>query len=200
VLPAAASAVDLAAYLALAALQDLAWLPGAVNELRLFLRPGFRADEAAAALVALPPGAALVRTGRGQVADREAPQALDRLRRLGSAVAGAVAVLALLLAAHLDASERRGELAALVALGGTGATVLASVLARSSLTAAAGAAAGVIAGAAAAWLQDPARAWALGDALPAVAVALAAAVALGAVAALPAAARAARRDPVADLE
>lgn len=199
VLPAAASAEDLVAYVPLAALQDLAWLPGAVNEIRLFLRPGFRPDEAARALVA-PPGAALVRTGRGEVAEREAPQALDRLRGLGSAVAGVVAALALLLGAHLDAAERRGELAALVALGGTGATVLASVLARSSLTAAAGAAAGAIAGTAAAWFQDPARAWALGDALPAVAVALAAAVALGAVAALPAAARAAQRDPVADLE
>lgn len=200
VLPSTASGEDLAAYAPLAALQELASLPGAVNDLRLYPRPGFRFEEAAAALASLPAGAVLVRTSRGEVADREVPQALARLRGLGTLVAGAVAALALLLAALLDAAERRVELATLVALGGTGATVATALLARSVFTAAVGASAGAIGGAAVAWLQDPARAWALGDALPAVVAAVGAAVAVGAVAALPAAARAARRDPTTDLE
>ena len=110
-----------------------------------------------------------------------------------------VAALGLILAAHLDAGERRTEVATLVAVGGSGTAVLCVLALRSALVSAAGAAAGVAAGAAVAVGHDPA-AVRLVDAWPLALAALGVAVTLGFAAAVPTAWAAVRRDPAADLQ
>ncbi|HZY05775.1 MAG TPA: ABC transporter permease [Anaeromyxobacteraceae bacterium] len=199
VLASAGSAEDLAAWVPLQALQDLARLPEAVNELRLYLRPGTSAQVAEAALSGLASRVSMVRSDRGEVAERGVPESLRRHRQAGYLVAAAVAALVLAMAAHLDASERRVEMATLVAVGASGATVAAGVVVRSMFVAAAGAIAGFVVGAAVALLQDP-GALSLGETGPVAALALLGAAALGVAAAVPVAIAAGLRDPVADLQ
>lgn len=70
----------------------------------------------------------------------------------------AVALLCLLIATHLDASERRFELATLVAIGARASGILSALVLRSAITAAAGTLLGVgaVAGVAVAAGQDAA--------------------------------------------
>jgi hypothetical protein len=199
VLPSTASAEDVALFLPLAEAQALAGV-GGVNELRLFLRAGVSPREAETRLARASLGVAVIRSDRGEVADREAHESLSRHRGVGYAVMGAVAALCLLIAAHLDASERRVELATLVAIGASRWTVLGALLLRSSIVAASGAAIGAALGAALAAMQDPAaaaalaRAWSLGLAT------VGAALVVGIVAATPTALVALARDPVRELQ
>lgn len=199
VLPSTGSAEDLAAWAPLAALQDLVQLPDAVNELRVYLRPGASVEAAEAALRRLESRAAITRWDRGEVAERSVPDSLRRHRRAAYLLATAVAALVLAIAAHLDASERRAEMATLMAVGGGAVTVAATVLLRSALVAIAGAVAGLLLGATIAVLQDP-GALSAGDVGPVVALALLGAAALGTAASAPVAVGASLRDPVADLQ
>lgn len=199
VLPSAANADDAAAWAPLGAVQELARAPGAVNELRLYLRPGHPAEAAEAAVRGLGAPASIIRSDRGEVAERSVPESLRRHRLAGYAVASAAVALVLLIAAHLDASERRVEMATLVAVGGSDATVVGTVVARSALVGAAGAVVGVALGAAIAIVQDP-GALSLARAAPVAGLALLGAMALGMAAAAPVAVGAAVRDPVSDLQ
>jgi hypothetical protein len=199
VMPSTASAEDVAVFLPLAAARALAGAAG-VNELRLFLRAGVSPREAEARLARATSGAVVIRSDRGDVADREAQESLSRHRGVAYAVMGAVAALCLLIAAHLDAAERRVELATLVAIGASRWTVLGALLLRSAIVAASGAALGVAGGTAVAAVQDPAvaaafaRAWSLGVAT------VGAAIAVGVAAATPTALSTIARDPVCELQ
>lgn len=199
VLPSTASMDDLAAFVPLVALQELAGLPDAANELRLYLRPGASVRIAEMALRGLPVAMSIVRSDRGEVADRDAQESLLRHRRTVYVVTAAVVALCLLIGAHLDASERRTEMATLVAVGSGKATVLAAVLIRSAMVGLMGGAAGLALGVAIAFFQDPA-AFAPEGVGPVAAGAIAAAAGLGLVAGVPVAVLAVRRDPVANLQ
>jgi putative ABC transport system permease protein len=200
VLPSTASAEDLAGFAALSWLGELSGLPGAATEERLFLRPGASLDEVEARLRRVTPGVSWIREDRGEVADREVGSSLASHRAVVWAVTALVAAACLLVGAHLDAAERRVELATLVAVGASGATVLLAVVLRSLATAAAGGIAGFLLGGAVAYLVDPLSGGDLLAALPLLAIALTGAGLVGAVAAVPTAIAAARRDPVADLQ
>jgi putative ABC transport system permease protein len=183
----------------LAAARALTAVDG-VNELRLSLRAGISPRDAEARLARATIGAEVIRSDRGAVADREAQESLSRHRGVTYAVMGAVAALCLLIAAHLDASERRVELATLVAIGASRWTVLGALLFRSAIVAASGAALGVVVGAALAAGQDFAVAGALGRAWPLGVATVGAAVAVGVVAAAPTALVTLARDPVRELQ
>lgn len=199
VMPSTATAEDIALFMPLAAANALAGVDG-VNELRLSLRAGVSPRDAEARLARTTVGAAVIRSDRGVVADREAQESLSRHRGVAYVVMGAVAALCLLIAAHLDAAERRVELATLVAIGASRWTVLGALLLRSAIVAAAGAVLGTGGGAAVATMQDPAiaaalaRAWSLGVAT------VGAALVVGVVAAAPTALVALARDPVRELQ
>lgn len=197
--PSTASAEDLAVLLPLDAARALTGLAGA-NELRLYLRAGVSPRGAEARLAAAGLEAATVRSDRGEVADGETHAALVRHRTLAYAVLASVAALCLLVFAHLDAAERRVELATLVAIGAPRRTVLGALVARSALGSAAGATLGVAAGAALAGAQDPAVVAALARAWPVAVATISVAFAVGGLAAAPTAIAAAIRDPVPDLQ
>jgi ABC-type antimicrobial peptide transport system permease subunit len=112
----------------------------------------------------------------------------------------AVAALTLMIAAHLDTTERRNELATLVAIGASVRTILGGLLARSAAIAGAGAAVGTLAGAAVATTLGPGlQAFALSTWVL-VSVVVAAAVCVGVVASAPTAFWSAARDPVRELQ
>lgn len=193
VLPSAGSIEDLAVFVRIAGLRALG-----VNELRVFLAAGASPRDAEALLVRAAPGLAVIRSDRGEVADGALPESLARHRAVAYAVMAAVAALTLMIAAHLDTTERSNELATLVAIGASVRTILGGLLARSAAIAGAGGAVGALAGAAIATT--------LGSGLQAlstwvlVAAVVAAAVCVGVVAAAPTAFWSAAQDPVRELQ
>lgn len=145
--PPAGSAEDAAAFLPLAPAQALAG-HAAVNELQLFLRAGVHPTDAAARLAPAVHPARVLPAGRGAVADEEIHGSLARARRIAQGVLALMVALGLAVAAHLDAAERRVEVATLVAVGAPRRAVLAALLTRSTAIGLAGGLLGALAGAA----------------------------------------------------
>lgn len=193
-----ASAEDLALLVPLADLRAALGTPDAASGLRVFLVPGASAGDAEARLRSGLDGQNVIRVDRGAVADRELQGLLARYRVLLYAITAAVVGGCLLVALHLDARERRLELATLVAIGATPALLLRMLTLRAALVGAAGGVAGAAAGlgVAAAWAQSQGS---LGPALGVLLLGIGGAAALAAVAALPTALQCALRDPVAGL-
>jgi hypothetical protein len=196
--PSTAGVEDLAVFVRIDELSRAIGSP-APNELRVHLAPGVDPAWAAARLEPAVDGR-VVRRDRGEVADGGAQRSLAEHRLALYALTAAIAAVTLLIAAHLDAAERRGELAALQAIGAGRGFVLAAVLARSGGAAGAGALGGILAAAALAAATGGTAAAVLARAAPGAAVLIAAAVALGLAAAVPTAIASARRDPVAELQ
>ena len=170
------------------------------NVLRIFLRAGVMPRAAEARLTAAGLGAAIIRHDRGDVADRESQDVLARHRRTALVVLAAVAALCLLLAAHLDAGERRLEIATLVAVGASRGSVLATIVSRSAVVALAGALAGAAVAVLIAAGQDVGAAAGLVREWRVVGAAVGGALLLGIGAAAPTALASAVRDPVPELQ
>ncbi len=192
-------AEDLAVLMPLEAAQALEG-DEALSELRLHLGAGVSPAESQARLLAASLGAEVVRHDRGEVAGGQLQSSLARHRGLAYAVMALVGTLCLLIASHLDASERRVEVSTLAAIGASPVTIAGAVVARSALLALAGALVGVAAGFGLSALQDAAGVGALTRGWSVGATTLLAAVALAALAAAPTGLAAALRDPVAGLE
>jgi putative ABC transport system permease protein len=189
------SSEDVAAFLPLMAAKALASRDG-VNEIQVFLRAGVAPEAARARLEAAGLQVKLVSGGRGAPADQEVQGALARGRRLAQGVLALLLGLGLAVTAHLDAAERRSEVATLRAVGADAATVWWTIVSRSTLVGLAGGAVGALAGVVLAAVQDPSVAPALvADWLVALTVAGLCAL-LGALAAGPTAVAMALRDPV----
>jgi hypothetical protein len=199
VLPSTGSIEDAALFVPFGAARGLGGVEG-VNELRVFLAAGVSAHEAEGRVARALPGATVVRTDRGEVADAALQESLARHRGVAYAVMAAVAALTLLLAAHLDATERRTELATLVAVGAARWTILGALLVRSATVAGLGAAVGALAGLLIAAAQESSMC-AVGPSTFALAAVVASAGAVvGMVAAVPTAFACAARDPVRELQ
>lgn len=199
VLPATATVDDTVVYVSAGTMERLGG-PAAPTELRVFLAPGADARAASAALSAAFADAQVLRTDRGDVADREMDGALARHRAALYLVTGVVAALSLLIAAHLDAAERRAELATLVAVGATRSTLTATLVSRSVLLATTGSAAGIALGFVLASVLGAGPGLALIRATAAATSVLLASIGVAAFASLPPALAAAARSPVIDLQ
>jgi putative ABC transport system permease protein len=199
VMPSTGSAEDVAVLLPLEAAQALPSAPAA-NELRVYLRAGVQPRDAQQRLRRALPGAEVIRLDRGEVADGETQASLVKHRSVAYVVMGVVAALCLVIAAHLDAAERRIELATLTAIGASRGTLLGLLLSRSALVAAAGAVTGTVAGGAIAVAQDPVVAGAILRSGPFALACIASAVGLGLAAAAPTAFAWTLRDPVPELQ
>jgi hypothetical protein len=145
VLPSTGSVEDLSVFLPIDDVRGLGGVDG-VNELRLFLAPGVSVRDSEARLGWAAPAATVIRADRGEIADGEMQESLARHRGSAYAVMAAVGVLTLLIAAHLDAAERRVELATLVAIGASAWTVIGGILGRSAVVGGAGSAVGAMVG------------------------------------------------------
>lgn len=198
--PSTGDVEDVALVLALNDVQRLEGAPGAANELRLFLRADASPRAAERRLVAAGLGATVVRHDRGDVAGGELQGSLGRHRRVAQLLMAVVTAACLLVVAHLDASERRTEIATLVAIGTPRAAILGALVCRSALVASAGALAGTATGFAVAAAQDRAVASALLGLWPTGAATVVAAVSLAVLAAAPTGLVAALSDPIPALQ
>lgn len=195
ILPSAGSADDFSVFLPIEEAQR-----HEVNELRVYLAAGASPREAELQLGRGAPGGAVIRSDRGEVADGSLQDTLVRHRLAAYAVMAAVAALTLVVAAHLDAAERRAELATLAAIGASRRTLLGSVLSRSAIVAGVGSLAGALAGRLVAFGIDPALQVGARSAVGVVVVVAIAGALVGAAAAAPTALMAAGRDPARDLQ
>ena len=189
------SAEDGAVFIPLRQAQSLAGLAG-INEIQIYLRAGSSPSAAAARLEAARLQARVVPGDRGAPADEEVQGSLARGRRLAQGVLALIVGLGLAVMAHLDATERRVEVATLRAIGAAGPTVWWSLVARSVAVGLAGGIFGGLAGAVLAAAQDPASAAPLATIWALAALVAVACAGLGALAAWPTALVMSRRDPV----
>ena len=199
VAPEAGSIEDASLTVPLEVAQRLAGGAG-VNELRVYLRAGVDVEEVGRRLRAAIPGAAVVLHDRGSVAGGEVQGSLATHRGAAYAMFAVVALLCLLIAAQLDAFERRVELATLSALGTPASAVVAVLVIRSVAAGALGATAGTVMAMAVAALQDPVGAAAWPRWWPVGGAAVASATVVALLASLGIGLAAAARDPVADLQ
>jgi hypothetical protein len=113
------------------------------TQIDVYLEPGVDAREAEIELRRALPRAAILHNARGVLVEGGLHQSIAAHRRAVQVVCGLIAALALLIATHLDVSERRRELALLVAVGMRARQIAALVVQRAALCAFAGAVAGV---------------------------------------------------------
>jgi hypothetical protein len=200
VLPTRADSDDAAAFLRLEHVRG--WLASAdgTSEIRLQLRHGVDPATAAARLAVTVPGVSVARPDRGAVVEGEAQGVLATHRHLVWWITGVVSLVCLGISSHLDALERRREVAMLVAIGAAGHEVAVAGMLRSAALGATGGAIGFALGAAATAALDVTSAWAVLPALSLAVSSLGATTIVGIVAGLPTGAAAALRDPVADLQ
>ncbi|MCM2334754.1 MAG: hypothetical protein NDI82_12510 [Anaeromyxobacteraceae bacterium] len=189
------TAEDGAVFVSLQEAQQLSGRLG-VNDLQVFLRAGAPPSAAAARLEAAGLAAKVVLGGRGAPADVEVQRALARGRRLAQGVLALLVGLGLAVMAHLDAADRRCEIATLRAVGAGAGTVWWAIVARFVAVGGAGGLAGALAVIAFTVAQDPSAA-ARTSVVAAVTFFVTGACALlGALAAGPTAVAMAHRDPV----
>jgi hypothetical protein len=192
---------DFAVLVPLSTLDQLWGSAGAVNVLRLYLRAGVSALEVERRLSAAGLEARVVRHDRGEVAGHDLQAALTRYGSAARIALFLATALCLLAGAHLDASERRSDLATLLALGAPRSTIAGALVSRSALVASVGASLGVGAAFAIAAAQDGSGgAAALGRYWLAGATTVAVSTGLAVLAASPTAASVASRDPVGALQ
>jgi putative ABC transport system permease protein len=189
------SSEDGAVFLPLLAAKALAGKDG-INEIQVFLRSGVPPETASARLAAADLHAKLVPGGRGAPADQEVQGALAHGRRLAQGVLALLLGLGLAVTAHLDAAERRSEVATLRAVGADAVTVWWTIVSRSTLVGLAGGAVGALAGVALAAAQDPSVAPGLVADWPVAFTVAGLCALLGALAAGPTAIAMALRNPV----
>lgn len=154
VLPETAGTDDSALFLSLERLQSLLGLPDRISEMRVFPSSGASVESIASYIAANHPDLNVINTDRGDTADRDMGQSLRDHRRVLYAIAAAVIALCIFVWSHLDASERRLEMATVVAIGGSAQTILAMLVVRAAIVAAIGAVIGYVGGAFIALIQD----------------------------------------------
>ncbi len=156
ILPLLGSAEDLAAIVSLSALQNARGVGASVNEIRLYAIPGAQTAEASGLLRSTHPDLnILLGADRGDPAEGQTMAMLHRHRAVAYSLTALAVAIGLMIAAYLNAAERRGEMAMIVAMGGTSLSALVILVAPAALIGLVGALAGYVFGAAVAVAQDP---------------------------------------------
>lgn len=155
VLPPLGTAEDLAVIVPLPALQEARGVGGSVNEIRLYVTPDARIADIADLLGRTHPNLGVLLGGdRGSATERETAATLRRHRTVVYWLTALAVGIGLMIAAHLNAAERRVEMAMLVAMGGTTLSVLVTLVVRAALIGLVGASVGYAFGAGVAVAQD----------------------------------------------
>lgn len=156
ILPPLGGAEDLAVIVNLSALQKVRGVGANVNEIRLYATPGAEIAEASAILRSTYPDLNILQgADRGDPAEGQTIATLQRHRAVAYSLTALAVAIGLMIAAYLNAAERRVEMALVVAMGGTNLSALAILVARAALIGVVGALAGYVLGAAVAVAQDP---------------------------------------------
>lgn len=196
VLPPTASEDDTAVFVHLKQLQRMFSLPDAFNEIRIFPAAGADVDALAASIAARHPDLTTLTTQRGETAERSMHATLREHRRALYMVTGIVIAVSVLIWSYINGSERRLELATLVAVGGSAWTVLSMILTRGALLGVFGSVLGFLAGLAISLGQDFDSTIRVLPALDLAGIIVVTSTILSAAGALPAAGLVAVQDPV----
>jgi putative ABC transport system permease protein len=154
VLPSTATAEDLALFLTREELQELAGLPGMLNEIRLYPLDSDARQKSADYLELRFPYLKVVVPDRDDAVRPEAERSLGEHRWILYLLTAMIATFGVLVWAHLNASERQVEMATIVAIGGSSHTILGVLGVRAAIVALAGGILGSGIGAAIALGQD----------------------------------------------
>lgn len=200
VVPATASQDDSAVFLHLGRLQQMFSLPDSYNELRVFPAPGADVDALAVSIAARHTNMTALTTQRGETAEQSMHTTLRDHRRVLYLVTGVVIAVSVLIWSYMNGTERRLELATLVAVGGSAWTIVSMILTRGALLGASGAVVGLLVGVAISLGQDAGSTLRILPALDLAGVTIVTTTILSAVGALPAAGLAAVQDPVKALQ
>jgi ABC-type lipoprotein release transport system permease subunit len=139
ILDSTASVEDMAMLLTLEDLRAGTGLAAVVNEIRLYPLPGFAAEKIAQNIQLSHPKLAIILPDNDDATRTEVDQSLSGLRWIIYSVTAMVAAFCVLVWSNLNASERRVEMATLVALGGSAWTVFATLALRVCIIAVGGA-------------------------------------------------------------
>lgn len=150
---------DIALFLPLKQLQSLSDQPGAVNEIRLFIKPGIPIQDVEELLKSNYPEINAINTNRGQVAERDTGDSLRQFRWILYISTIAIMAFCILIWSYLNAEERLRELATLVSIGGTGRTVFGLLIGRAIIVGLFGSILGYVGGALFTLAQDVSNAW-----------------------------------------
>ena len=153
VLSQTATSIDAAVIVPLTWAQELANAARAVNVLDLYLHAGASVKEIESYLRERHPEAELIRTPRGEVADRETGKTLRFNRWILYSISAVTVVIFLTIGAYLNVVDRRHELATLIAIGSTAGTVQLALVIRAVVIATAGSLVGYGGGALAVLIQ-----------------------------------------------
>lgn len=154
VLPETAGADDLALFLPLRPLQRLLDLPDGINEMRVFPAPAAPIERIASSVAANHPELNVINTYRGDTAEHGMSRSLLEHRRVLYVITASVIAFCILIWSYLNAGERRLEMATVVAIGGTGMTVLSMLVIRAAIVGFLGGLVGYAGGAFIALVQD----------------------------------------------
>jgi ABC-type lipoprotein release transport system permease subunit len=200
ILPSTASVEDLALILTLADLRAMSGSGKVINELRVYPLPGVAPAELAPKIRESFPGLAVTLPDNDDVTRTEVDKSLSGLRWIVYSVTALVAAFCVLVWSNLNASERRVEMATLVAIGGSAWTVFMTLALRVCIIAVAGALLGNAVAVAIALAQDFSAARSVVWSSQHLLVWPAASALVGVLGALPITLRSAMREHVRDLQ
>lgn len=196
VLPETASEDDTAVFVHLRQLQRMFSFPDRFNEIRIFPAAGADVDALAASIAARHTDMTTLTTQRGETAEQAMHATLRDHRRVLYMVTGVVIAVSVLIWSYINGSERRLELATLVAVGGSAWTVVSMILTRGALLGAFGAVLGFLVGLVISLGQDLESTMRVLPALDLLGIVVVTSTILSATGALPAAWLVAVQDPV----
>lgn len=154
VLPQTANIDDITLFLPLDKLHRFFGFSDVVNEIRLYPAKGVQVETIISDLKAGYPEISIINMHRGDTAEYEMNSRLSQHRHVLYAIMAVVIALCILIWSYLSASERKIEIATLIAVGGTAMTVIKVLVWKSIIVASLGAILGYITGMAIVVVQD----------------------------------------------
>lgn len=154
ILPTAANNEDAALFMNIKTAQKIHGTDNSLNEIRIFPRPGISTDSVAQKIIGSYDKINVIKAPKGEIADTKVESALLAYRVVLYGFAAFVVIIALMIGTHINASERKNELATLFAIGTTGFTVFLALISRAFFVGLLGASLGYLIGASAALIID----------------------------------------------
>jgi macrolide transport system ATP-binding/permease protein len=154
VLPSAANTDDLTVFVTLEILRQLTGVGQVVSELRLYPLPGNSLEKAAAFLQSRYSQLRVIAPDRDTEARQSVDDSLQKHRLALYLGMATIAAFCILIWAHLNASDRKVEMATMVAVGGSSLTIFAVIALRAAIVGLIGAMIGYGLGASVALYED----------------------------------------------
>jgi ABC-type lipoprotein release transport system permease subunit len=133
ILPHTGNADDTAIFLSIKKLQNLFGFPDVVNEIRVFSLPGVKMGTIKDTLSSSYPNISIIGMSRGDVAEHEINLSLSQHRNALYLIMAFVIALCIFIWSYLDSHDRKIEVATVIAVGGTGMTVLGILILKTAL-------------------------------------------------------------------